>query len=305
MRCKSLNKEILKKVQQIDIRLRRKVHSLFSGSYRSAFKGQGMIFSDVRAYVPGDDIRSISWNLTAKMSKPYIKTFEEDREAQIILAVDISASMDFGTSPLSKRSVLNLLSSVIAFCANKNKDLLGLLLFSSDVELYVPPKKGAKHSFRVVREICGFKRLFAQTDLNKSLAFLHKVLKKKSHIFIFSDFLSSSFQKSMSVLEQKHDVVNIVISDIFERQIPSIGLVDVEDIETGEQRTIDFSSPIFRKQLKTELEEKIKKRNSQFTKTGADKIFIDCDKDIYQPLIDFFHKRKSQKKQVVSSLGVY
>ena len=290
-----MNKEILKKVQQIDIRLRRKVHSLFSGSYRSAFKGQGMIFSDVREYVPGDDIRSISWNLTAKMSKPYIKTFEEDREAQVILVVDMSASMDFGTGHSSKRSVLNLLSSVIAFCANKNKDLLGLLLFSSDVELYVPPKKGVKHGFRVVREICNFKRRSAQTDLSKSLVFLHKVLRRRSHIFIFSDFLSPSFQKPMSVLEQKHDVVNVLISDIFERKIPSIGLVDVEDMETGQQRTIDFSSSVFRQQLKAELEEKIRKRNRQFIKCGADKIFVDCEKDIYQPLMDFFQKRKIQR----------
>ena len=287
-----MNKEILKKVQQIDIRLRRKVHSLFSGSYRSAFKGQGMIFSDVREYVPGDDVRSISWNLTAKMSRPYIKTFEEDREAQIILAVDLSSSMDFGTGEQSKKSALNLLSAVVAFCAQKNKDFLGLLLFSSDVELYIPPKKGIKHSFRIIREICGFKRQHIQTDMKKSLSFLRKVLRKKSHIFIFSDFLiSSTFEKSMSQLEQKHDVINVIFSDIFEREIPPLGLVDIEDMETGEQRTVDLSSPFFQKQLKISLEEKIKKRNKQFMKCQSEQIFIDCQKDIYQPLIDFFQKR--------------
>ena len=135
------NKEILKQVKQIDILLRRKVNSLFSGNYRSAFKGQGMIFSDFREYVPGDDVRSISWTLTARMSKPYVKTFEEDREAQIILAVDISSSMDFGTGERSKKEALNLLSAVVAFCAQKNNDFLGLLLFSDDVELYIPPKR--------------------------------------------------------------------------------------------------------------------------------------------------------------------
>ena len=290
-----MNKEILKKVQQIDIRLRRKVHSLFSGSYRSAFKGQGMIFSDVREYVPGDDVRSISWNLTAKMSRPYIKTFEEDREAQIILAVDISSSMDFGTGEQSKKSALDLLSAVVAFCAQKNKDFLGLLLFSSDVELYIPPKKGIKHSFRIIREICGFKRQYSQTDVGKSLSFLRKVLRKKSHIFIFSDFLSSStFEKSMSQLGQKHDIVNVIFSDIFEREIPPIGLVDIEDMETGEQRVVDLSSPVFQKQLKVSLEEKIKKRTKQFIKCQSEQIFIDCQKDIYQPLIDFFQK-KTQK----------
>ena len=209
-----MNKEILKKVQQIDIRLRRKVHSLFAGNYRSAFKGQGIIFSDVREYVPGDDVRSISWNLTAKMSKPYVRTFEEDREAQIILAVDISSSMDFGTGEHSKKETQNLLGAVIALCAQKNKDRLGLLLFSDDIELYIPPKKGVKHSWRIIRDICAFKRQSRQTNMEKGLSFLSKVLNKKSHIFILSDFLSSSpFEKSMSLLGQKHDVVNLVFSD--------------------------------------------------------------------------------------------
>lgn len=285
-------KEVLKRVRQIDIRLRRKVHSLFSGSYRSAFKGQGIIFSDVREYVPGDDVRSISWNLTAKMSKPYIKTFEMDREAQIILALDISSSMDFGTGSQSKKNAQVLLSSLIAFCAKQNKDRLGLLLFSSDVELYVPPKKGVKHSLRIVREICGFKKKFVQTNIDKSLSFLHRVLKKRSHIFIFSDFLTSSpFETEMKKLSQKHDLISLVFSDAFERKIPPIGLVDVEDIETGEQRIVDFSSPVFQKQLKKSLEEKIKKRDKQLLKSQSDQIFIDCQKDIYQPLVYFFQKR--------------
>lgn len=288
-----MNKEVLKKVQQIDIQLRRKVHSLFAGSYRSAFKGQGIIFSDVREYVPGDDVRSISWNLTAKMSKPYIKTFEEDRETQIILALDISSSMDFGTGKHSKKSAQNLLSSVIAFCAQKNKDSLGLLLFSDDVELYVPPKKGFKHSFRIVREICNFKRQFKKTNIEKSLFFLSKVLNRKSHIFIFSDFLSSiPFEKSMNLLGQKHEVINLVFSDLFERQIPAIGLVDIEDMETGEQHSVDFSSFAFRKKLKNLIESKTKQRNKQFIKCQSEQIFIDCQKDIYQPLMDFFQKRK-------------
>lgn len=285
-------KEILKKVQQIDIRLRRKTHSLFSGSYKSAFKGQGMIFSDVREYVPGDSVRSIAWNLTARMSKPYIKTFEEDREAQIILVLDISSSMDFGTGKESKKSALTLLSSVIAFCAKKNKDSLGLLLFSSDVELYIPPKKGGKHSLQIIREICAFKRKSTETNFEKSLSFLSKVLKKRSHIFIFSDFLSSQpFENSMKRLGQKHDVINIVLSDKMEREIPPMGLVDVEDIETGEQYTVDFSSPLFQKQFKNMIDQKIKKRKQQLIKASSDQILIDCQKDIYQPLVHFFKQR--------------
>ncbi len=287
-----MDKEVFKQVKQIDILVRRKVNSLFAGSYQSAFKGQGMIFSDFREYVPGDDIRSISWGLTAKMSKPYIKTFEEDREAQIILAVDISSSMDFGTGQISKKEALNLLSAVIAFCAQKNQDSLGLLIFSSDVELYVPPKKGLQHTFRVVTEICKFKRKSGQTDMKKSLSFLHKVLKRKSHIFIFSDFLNtSSFEKPIKKLGQKHDVMSVVFSDIFEREIPFMGLVDIEDMETGEQCVVDFSSPFFQKKLKSFLRDQIKQRNKQLAKSKCEQISIDCQKDIYRPLVSFFQRK--------------
>ena len=282
----------MKKVRQIDIRLRRKVNSLFSGAYHSAFKGQGMVFSDVREYVFGDDIRSISWNLTAKMSKPYIKTFEEDKQAQIILAVDISSSMDFGTGDMSKKSVTDLLAALISFCSLKNKDSLGLLLFSSDIELYIPPKKGSTHSFRVVREVCGFKRQSSETNINKALSFLYKVLKRNSHIFVLSDFLvSNSFEKPLKQLEKKHEVINLIISDIFEKNIPSLGLVDVEDVETGDLKTIDFSSYFFQKSLKQSLKEKMAHRDKQFVNSQSDKIFIHCEKDIYQPLMDFFRKR--------------
>ena len=282
----------MEKVKQIDIRLRRKTHSLFSGAYHSAFKGQGMVFSDVREYVFGDDIRSISWSLTAKMSKPYVKTFEEDKQAQIILAVDISSSMDFGAGPLSKKSVSDLLAGLIAFCSLKNKDTLGLLLFSSDIELYIPPKKGDTHSFRVIREICGFKRQSSETNINKAFAFLSKVLKRKSHVFVLSDFLTPhSFEKSLKQLEKKHEVINLIISDIFEKDIPSLGLVDVEDIETGRLKTIDFSSYFFQEELSKSLKEKKARRDKQFVRSHSDKIFIHCEKDIYQPLINFFRKR--------------
>ena len=286
------NKEIFNQVRQIDFLLRRKVNSLFSGNYRSAFKGQGMIFSDFREYVPGDDIRSISWNLTAKMSKPYIKTFEEDREAQIVLAVDISSSMDFGTGRRSKKEALNLLSAVVAFCAQKNNDLLGLLLFSSDVELYIPPKKGLQHTFRIIKEICGFKRKSIQTDMKKSFSFLNKVLKRKSHIFIFSDFINLlPFEQAMKNLGQKHDVISLIFSDAFERDIPYIGLVDMEDMETGKQCTVDFSSPFFQKKLKDFFQQRSKQRKKQLIKSQCEQILIDCQKDIYRPLISFFHKR--------------
>lgn len=287
-----MDKEILNKVKQIDLALRRKVSTLFFGNYRSSLKGQGMVFSDFRKYIPGDDVRSISWNLTAKMSEPYIKTFEEDRESQILLVLDISSSMDFGSGKHSKRSALNLLSSVLAFCTQKNKDRLGLLLFSKEVELYIPPKKGRGHSLRVVKNICNFKAKYPQTDLNASLAFLYKVLKKRSHIFIFSDFLNVDFSKPLQKLAQKHDVVNVCLSDLLERELPALGLVDMQDLETGEYKSLDLSSYVFQKQFKIFMQDKIQKRHRQFLKSSCEQIFIDCQKDIYEPLIRFFQKNK-------------
>lgn len=287
-----MSKKPLKKFRQIDIRLRRKARSLFSGAYRSLVKGQGLIFSDVREYVPGDDVRSISWNLTAKMSKPYVKTFEEDKEAQIILAVDLSSSMDFGSGGASKKETAQMLSASIAFCAKKNKDSLGLLLFSSDVELYIPPKKGEKSHLRILREISGFKRKLIQTDFSKSFDFLSKALKRKSHIFIFSDFLTGdSFEKSMRKLGQKHELINLVFIDALEKNIPPLGMALVEDMETGESRLADFSSPLDRKLIKSSLEEKIRERDKRLAKCRADRVFIDCQKDIYRPLTDFFQRR--------------
>lgn len=290
-----MNKDILKKVQQIDIRLRRKVNTVFAGSYRSAFKGQGMVFSDFREYVPGDDVRSISWNLTARMSAPYIKTFEEDREAQILLVLDVSSSMDFGTGEHSKRSALDMLSSVLAFCSQKNKDRLGLLLFSDKIELYIPPRKGYKYMLRIVREIHHYQRKSVQTDIAQSFSFLYKVLKIRSHIFVFSDFLNSSFEKPMRLLSKKHDVVNLVFSDLLEREMPPLGLVDIEDIETGEQKTVDLSSFVFQKDFKKAMRERIEKRKKQFAKSQSHQIFIDCQKDIYEPLIHFFQKQGKAK----------
>ena len=168
---------------------------------------------------------------------------------------------------------------------------MGLLLFSDDIELYVPPKKGLQHSFRIIRNICDFKRKSSQSDIEKSLSFLNKILKKKSHIFIFSDFLNFSFEKKMGVLSHKHDVVSVILSDVFERQLPPMGLVDIEDMESGQQKTVDLSSRVFQREFQSAMEERVKKRKRQLSKARCDSIFIDCQKDIYQPLIDFFKKR--------------
>lgn len=287
-----MNKEILEKVKQIDIHLRRKVNNIFAGQYRSAFRGQGMIFSDFREYTPGDDVRSISWTLTAKMSRPYIKTFEEERESNIVLVADVSKSFDFGTGSINKREALNLLASLVAFCARKNQDPVGLLLFSNGVERYIPPKKGGHQALRIVRELLSHKCESQSTNLSSSLYFLQNVLKKRSHIFLFSDFLvSKPYEVALKNLQKKHDVIAVVLSDSFERKLPSLGLIDMEDLETGRVVTVDSSSLVFQNKYKKWIDISTKKRNEKLVRSGAEVIFVDTNKDIYQPFINFFKKR--------------
>lgn len=286
-----MDKDLQKKIKQIDIRLRRKTHSVFSGAYRSSVKGRGMLFSHVREYVPGDDIRSMAWSLTAKKSKPYVKVFEEDKHSQMFLVLDVSSSMNFESGKRGKKSAVEKLSALLAFCALKNKDLLGLLFFSSDIDLYLKPRKGKTHVFRIIREICAFKhKKRRQTDINKALHFLHKTLRQKTQIFIFSDFLNTaSFEKALRILERKHEVIPILVSDLLEQDLPPLGLIDFEDLETGELKTLDLSFQ--NKQFKKLLKKSREARERQFKKSSADPIFIKSQEDIYQPLISFFKKR--------------
>ena len=289
-------KELLNKVRQIDIRLRRKVNSAFSGQYRSAFKGQGMVVSDFREYVPGDDARAISWNLTAKMSRPFVKVFEEEREAQIILAADISGSMDFGAGERTKGEALNLLTALLVFCAQKNRDAAGLLLFAGDVELYIPPKKGLRHSFRLIREICRRRRQSPRTDIEAACRFLERTVKKRSHIFFFSDFLCSEpFGPALKRLGSRHDVVCAALADSFERELPPLGLVDMEDLETGEIVTKDLSSPFFQRHYRQQAGERRRQRDRELLRSRAEAVFIDTEKDIYEPFVRFFQGRAASR----------
>lgn len=286
------NKELLKKIKQIDIRLRRKVNSLLSGQYRSAFKGQGMVFSDFREYTPGDDVRAISWNLTAKMSRPYIKTFEEERESHILLLVDASASLNFGVGEHSKSEVIELLGSLLAFCSQKNKDLVSLLIFTDDVEIYIPPKKNLKHVFHVIREICNKKRKSKGSDITNASSFLQKILKKQTHIFLFSDFLwAEDFSQELKILSNRHNLVSVVISDPLERELPPLGLVDLEDLETQEIRTIDLGNPFLRSKYNKDMQARREHRKKELLLSRSEIIFVDTQKDIYDPFIKFFQKK--------------
>ena len=296
MNEEQITKGILEKVRWIDISLRRKVNTLFSGQYRSAFKGQGMVFSDFREYIAGDDIRSISWNLTAKMGRPYVKTFEVEREAPIVFMADISRSLDFGTGDSSKKDVLTLLVGLLAFCAQKSRDPSGLLLFSENVEHYISPKRDPRQAFYILRALCSRQRQSSKTNLQPAVEYLQRTLKRRSRIFLFSDFLfPAPFENSLKQLNTRHELVCVAISDSMERSFPSLGLIDTEDLETRKIITLDTSSRLFKKHWKEMREKRDKQHHKSFGSSGVEHIFIDTSKDIYRPVIDFFRQKQSAR----------
>ncbi|AHI06530.1 hypothetical protein BDW_10150 [Bdellovibrio bacteriovorus W] len=288
----SLPPEVLKKVKLLEISTRKLVNNLFAGEYHTAFKGQGMTFADFREYVPGDDVRSISWPLTARTGKPYIKTFEEERELTLILAIDISGSSDFGTGPYFKGEVMTHMAALLAFSAVKNNDQIGLLLFSDQVEHFVPPKKGRGHVHRLLRDLFYFKPKSQRTKLATAFSYLQGVLKKRATVFVFSDFQDESFEQSLRLLGRKHDVVACVVNDAAEYELPDIGVVDVQDAETGEVITIDTSSKEFREKYLSEVLKKKEQRDRLLRLAQVERIDVKSSEDYVNPLIAFFKKRK-------------
>ncbi|MCB0413212.1 MAG: DUF58 domain-containing protein [Bdellovibrionales bacterium] len=287
----SLPPEILKKIKLLEIGTRKVVNNLFSGEYHSAFKGQGMTFAEFREYVPGDDIRSISWPVTARTGKPFIKKFDEEREMMVLLAVDVSGSSDYGSHQYFKGEVFNHLAALISFTAAKNNDPVGLLLFSDQVEHYVPPKKGHGHIHRLMRDLYYFKPLSRKTNLNVGFEHILQVLKKKAHVFIFSDFIDDHFDQSLRVLGNKHDTVAVVINDPTEFKLPDIGVVDLHDAETGELITVDTGSVSFRRDFEKAYLRSIEERDSLLRKSKVERIDVQVGKDFVDPLITFFRRR--------------
>ena len=285
---------VLKKVRFLELKLRQRVRDLFAGGYRSAFKGQGVAFSDYRKYVPGDDIRAINWPMTAKIGEPYIKIFEEERGATFMIVMDVSGSFDLGTKNF-KGEVACELASLIALSAQRNQDSVGLLLFSDCVEHYVPPSRGFNHSLRIVRDLYSFNRKSTQTDLLPPLDFLNSVLKKRCHIFLFSDFFTSSqFTKQLKITGQRHDVVAGIVSDPFETEFPPLGLMELEDAETGRRMTVDTASPLFIKEYKEKMEKRRETVKTDLRRSGVDHFFIHTDKDAFKQLLVFIKKRRER-----------
>lgn len=289
----SLPPEILKKVRLLEISTRKLVNSLFVGSYHSAFKGQGMTFSEFREYVAGDDVRTISWPLTARTGKVYIKKYDEERELTLMLLVDVSGSLDFGTGTEFKGEVATHLSALLGFAAAKNNDHVGLLLFSDQVEHFVPPKKGRGHVNRILRDLYFQKPLHSTTKIAPAIQYIQGVLKKKSIVFVFSDFNDEGFAESLRMIAKKHDVIAVVVDDKAERTLPDMGLVDLRDAETGEVFTVDTSSKSFRAAFETEVKRRIERREAELRKAGVDRIDVSTNSDFVAPLASYFRRRGS------------
>ena len=241
--------ELIKKVRQIEIKTKGLSNHIFAGEYHTAFKGTGMAFSEVREYVNGDDLRTIDWNVTARYNSPFVKVFEEEREMTVILLIDVSASTNFGTNFQFKRDLCTEIAAIFAFSAIKNNDKVGVIFFSNEVEKYIPPQKGKKHILRLIQEIINFKPKHKKTNIESALEYLNMVIKKRSISFIISDFISANYQKSIKIIKKRHDIIGIKLNDKSEKDLPNIGIIPLQNSETGEKYFLDSSNKKVRKKF--------------------------------------------------------
>lgn len=288
----SLPKDLFRKIRQLHIRTLRQVNDLFAGDYRSAFKGKGLEFAEVREYFPGDDVRSIDWNVTARMQQPYIKSFQEERELTVFLVVDISSSTAFGSSQRTKSELIAEIGAILAFSAIKNQDKVGLLLFSSEVELYLPPRKGLRHVLRLIRELLFFTPAHRGTDLQKALAFLGRVQKRHAICFILSDFLTSPYSHDALLLAKRHELNFVYIYDAYEKQFPPLGLSYLRDLETGELALVDTMNKEVQSHFQQRGEEQQAALKRFVIKIGASLISVRTDQSSAEALHQFFELRR-------------
>ena len=285
-------KQVLQKIRQIEIRTKHLVNDVFSGEYHSVFKGRGMEFAEVREYEPGDEIRSIDWNVTARLGRPFVKRFTEERELTVILMADVSASGDFGTANQMKGEITAEICALLAYAAIQNNDRVGLLMFTDQVEKFIPPKKGRTHILRVIREVLYTRPEHIGTDIAQALDYLNRLLTRRCIVFIISDFLTSDYIKPLRVASKRHDVVAVTITDPKELDLPDIGLIELEDAESGEEVLVDTSDESWRR-LYAEYNAAIRNdRDQQFRITGVDAIHIRTDKPYIDPLLQFFKLRE-------------
>ena len=286
-----LPKEIIRKVRRIEIRTKKLVNDVFSGEYHSIFKGRGMEFEEVREYQPGDDIRIIDWNVTARYGYPFVKKFAEERELTVMLLVDASSSGEFGTAQRMKGEIAAELCSVLAFSAIKNNDKVGMIIFTDKIEKYIPPKKGSSHVLRLIREVLYFKPEHQRTDINCALEFLGRVIKRRCVVFLVSDFLNTGFEKMLSIANKRHDVIAIRIVDPREIELPNVGFIELEDTETGEQILIDTKDSEVRKSFSEYATREQTNLDMSFRSMDLDNIQILTDRSYVEPLMAFFKAR--------------
>jgi uncharacterized protein (DUF58 family) len=283
--------ELFKKVRKIEIKTRRLSQNIFSGQYHSVFKGQGIAFSEVREYQPGDDVRLIDWNVTARFNHPFVKVFEEERELTMILLIDVSGSQNFGTRAQFKRDLIAEISAVLSFSALQNNDKIGAILFTSDVESFIPPKKGRTHVLHIVRKLLNYEPKEQTTNLATALKYAFNAIKKKAIIFILSDFLDNGFDDALKILARKHDTIAIQISDPREMEFPSVGMVYFRDAETGELLWFDTSDQQARRNYQIWWHSHQLKLKELFQRCKVDHIQIRTGESYIEPLIEFFRKR--------------
>ncbi|HPD47793.1 MAG TPA: DUF58 domain-containing protein [Anaerohalosphaeraceae bacterium] len=286
-----IDAELIKKVRQIQIYTSHMVNADFAGQYESVFKGRGMQFEEVREYTPGDDVRTIDWNVTARAGKPYVKQFVEEREMTVMLAVDLSASGDFGTVGRLKNELAAEFCAVLAFAAVRNNDKVGLIIFTDQIELFIPPKKGSSHVLRLIRELLYFKMLRKKTDIALALDYLGRVTRKKATVFLVSDFVAEGYIRPLSLVNRRHDVIAVAVQDPAEAAMPSVGLVEFADAETGEVALVDTSSRAFRRRFAEASARRLDVLESQFASINVDCIQVRTDRPYIHDLVRFFHKR--------------
>jgi uncharacterized protein (DUF58 family) len=313
-----LPREIMQRVREIQVRTGRHVADVLAGEYVSVFKGSGIEFDEVRAYIPGDDVRSIDWNVTARMGEPFVKRYVEERQLTLMLVADVSASLDFGSGKRSKRECAAEFCALLGFSASRNDDKVGLLLFHGDIEQYIPPRKGQKHALRVVREVLthgeeaedepapgGFKSLRRwwgsarrlrtpreATRIDRALEYLLSVNKRRCVCFVVSDFIDEGYEQALRTANQKHDVVAVLITDPREIEIEDVGLIALQDAETGRKRIVDSGSSAFREAMRSEAQERVEALRTKLASSGIDLIHIDAAGSVVDPVVRFFRARE-------------
>lgn len=287
--------ELFKHVRQIHIQTRRLVNDVFAGEYHSAFKGRGMEFAEVREYTPGDDIRTIDWNVTARAGQPYVKQFVEERELTVMLLVDLSASGQFGTVRKLKIEIATELCAVLALSAITNNDKVGLILFTNKIEMFIPPQKGKHHILRVIREVLYFQPQHQGTNISLALEYLHRVSRRRTVCFLVSDFLADGYETSLRIAHRRHDIILITITDRREMSLPQVGLMRLRDLESGHHILVDTSSPRVRQHYQQRRDEALAQRQALFQTLSIDAIEVRTDEPYINPLMRFFRRRERRR----------